>query len=68
MGLDLAQFLAVYGAVFDGNALGWSIGGVDTNPLEVGPLSGLLGPPGGITNAHNKYESDSSPVKGDLFQ
>lgn len=66
MGLDLATFLAVYGAVFDGDLTKWSIGG---SPPE-GLLSsiGLLGKPGGLSNSHNKYESDVSPTRGDLYE
>lgn len=50
---DLAGILAVYGAVFDGALGAWSIGGVQHN---------------GISGSHNNYESDSSPLRGDLNQ
>lgn len=58
----------------DGNPLalnpGWSIGGIpplaDQNIL--GNLLGLLGTPDGISNSHNKYETDTSPTRGDLYQ
>ena len=63
MGPDLAAFLAIYGAVFDGNLLGWSIGGPATG-LDVP----LLGKPRGLTGSHNKYEADVSPARGDLYQ
>jgi len=53
MGLDLSTFLAVYGAVVDGNLLGWSINGV---------------PHTGIGGSHGNYEGDSSPVHADLNQ
>lgn len=53
MGPDLAAFLAVYGAVVDGNLLSWSIGGK---------------PHTGIGGSHGNYESDSSPLKADLDQ
>lgn len=53
MGPDLAAFLAVYGAVADGNLLSWSIGGK---------------PHTGIGGSHGNYESDSSPLKADLDQ
>lgn len=53
MGVDLATFLAVYGAVADGNLLGWSIQG---------------GPHVGIGGSHGNYEGDSSPVHSDLNQ
>ncbi|EME38183.1 hypothetical protein DOTSEDRAFT_141173 [Dothistroma septosporum NZE10] len=53
MGQDLAGFLAVFGALVDGDGLGWSIGGL--------PHTGILG-------SHNDYETDSSPIKSDLNQ
>ncbi|KAI9725488.1 MAG: hypothetical protein M1828_003159 [Chrysothrix sp. TS-e1954] len=53
MAQDLAGFLAVYGAVVDGDGTSWSIGGV--------PHTGILG-------SHNDYEADSSPLKSDLNQ
>jgi hypothetical protein len=53
MGTDLATFLAVYGAVVDGDLLGWSIGGV---------------PHTGIGGSHNNYETDNGPVYSDLQQ
>jgi len=53
MGVDLATFLATYGAVIDGPLLSWSIGGA---------------PHTGIGGSHGNYESDSSPLKGDLYQ
>jgi len=66
MGTDLATFLAVYGAVFDGDLTSWSIGG----PPPAGLLSsvGLLGTPQGISGSHNKYESDVSPTRPDLYE
>jgi len=66
MGLDLGAFLAVYGAVFDGDLTSWSIGG----PPSAGLLSsiGLLGTPQGISGSHNKYEADVSPTRGDLYE
>lgn len=66
MGLDLGAFLSVYGAVADGNGLEWSIGGPTP---QVGSLLGLLGgTPQGISGSHNKYESDVSPTRGDLYE
>ena len=53
MARDLGGFLALYGAIVDGNGAGWSIGGV--------PHTGILG-------SHNNYETDSSPLKSDLSQ
>lgn len=66
MGTDLAAFLAAYGAVFDGDLTSWSIGGPPSSSL----LSsiGLLGTPQGISGSHNKYESDASPTRPDLYQ
>lgn len=65
MGLDLATFLSTYGAVMDGDLTKWSIGGPDS---RVGGALGLLGTPQGISGSHNKYESDASPMMGDLYQ
>ncbi|KAK5711414.1 hypothetical protein LTR15_012487 [Elasticomyces elasticus] len=53
MGADLALFLSTYGAVVDGPLVSWSIQG---------------GPHVGIGGSHGNYESDSSPLKSDLFQ
>lgn len=50
---DLGTFLAVYGALVDGDGTSWSIGGL--------PRTGILG-------SHNNYETDSSPLKSDLNQ
>ncbi|KUJ15136.1 Cloroperoxidase [Mollisia scopiformis] len=75
MSLDLGLFLSVYGTVMDGNPLsltpGWSIGGPPTDASEqnlLGNLLGLLGTPDGISGSHNKYETDTSPTRGDLYQ
>jgi hypothetical protein len=64
MGADLAQFLAVYGAIFDGDLTSYSIGG----PAAGLNLLGLLGTPEGLSGSHNKYEGDVSPTRGDLYQ
>ena len=66
MGLDLAGFLTVYGAVFDGDLLSWSIGGAPPASL-LSPLGSLIGEPTGLTGSHNKYENDASPGRGDLY-
>lgn len=50
---DLGGFLAVYGAIVEGDGQSWSIGGL--------PHTGILG-------SHNNYEADSSPLKSDLNQ
>ncbi|KAI0864483.1 hypothetical protein F4860DRAFT_501179 [Xylaria cubensis] len=65
MGVDLATFLAIYGAVFDGDLTSYSIGGPAPSLLGLG---GLLGEPTGLSGSHNKYEGDTSPVHGDLYQ
>lgn len=64
MGVDLATFLSVYGAVMDGDLTSWSIGG----PSGATSLTGLLSQPRGISFSHNKYETDGSPTRGDLYQ
>ena len=66
MGVDLATVLAVYGAVYNGDLISWSIGGAP--PPGLLNSVGLLGAPQGISNSHNKYEGDASPTRGDLFQ
>ena len=69
MGLDLGQFLALYGTLFDGDAVsldpGYSIGGPATSQEILG--LGLLGTPSGLSGSHNNYEADSSPTRGDLY-
>ena len=72
MALDLATFLAVYGTVFDGNPLsltpGYSIGGPSSKSQNIlDNALGLLGAPQGLSGSHNKYESDSSPTRGDQY-
>ena len=64
MAQDLSGFLAVYGAIFDGNLQGYSIGGPSINEPV---LNGLLGTPTGLSGSHNKYENDASPIRGDLY-
>ncbi|KAL1647739.1 hypothetical protein SLS58_002540 [Diplodia intermedia] len=63
MGVDLATFLSVYGAVMDGDGLHWSIGGAP----DTTDLLNLLTQPQGISGSHNKYETDGSPTRGDLY-
>lgn len=53
MSADLATFLAVYGAIVDGDGTSWSIAGA---------------PHIGIGGSHGNYETDSSPIRGDLYQ
>ncbi|PHH86325.1 hypothetical protein CDD83_10411 [Cordyceps sp. RAO-2017] len=66
MGLEFSTFLAIFGAVFDGDLLQWSIGGPP--PTDLLGLIGLLGRPQGLIGSHNKYEGDGSPTRGDLYQ
>jgi hypothetical protein len=66
MGIDLATFLSTYGAIMDGDLTSWSIGGPPPGGLLSG--TGLLSAPRGISYSHNKYESDASPSRGDLYQ
>ena len=65
-GADLAAFLAVYGAVFDGDLTSYSIGGPAPSLLNL--ADGLLGTPQGLSGSHNKYEGDNSPTRGDLYE
>ncbi|KAI0125584.1 hypothetical protein BJ170DRAFT_695627 [Xylariales sp. AK1849] len=71
MSLDLGGFLAVYGTVVDGNPLstspGYSIGGPSKDSQNILGGLGLLGTPTGLSGSHNKYESDVSPTRGDLY-
>lgn len=66
MATDLATFLAIYGSVFDGDLTSWSIGGAP--PAGLLNSVGLLGTPQGLIGSHNKYESDVSPTRPDLYQ
>jgi hypothetical protein len=64
MGPILSTFLSVLGGALDGDLLNWSMGG---NPsLTQGGVTGILG--NGLTGSHNKYESDASPTRPDLYQ
>lgn len=58
MAIDTATLLGLLGVAFAGNPITetWSIGG--SYPL--GLLGGLLSGPSGLSNSHNRYESDSS--------
>jgi hypothetical protein len=59
MGVNLGSFLAVYGAVFDGDLTSRSIGGPPSASL-LSSTAGLLGAPRVISGSHNKYEFDVS--------
>ena len=63
MGPGLAAFLSAFGAVIDGSGVAWSIGGTPT-----AAQAGLLPGGNGISNSHNKYESDASPTRPDLYE
>jgi hypothetical protein len=65
MGKDLGGFLAIYGAVMDGDATKWSISGPT---IAVPTTLSLLETPQGISGSHNKYEADVSPTRPDLYQ
>ncbi|KAK6065444.1 oxidase [Seiridium cupressi] len=71
LGLDIGGILAVIGTVFDGNPVslipGFSIGGPSQNSQNILGGLGLLGTPEGLSGSHNKYESDSSATRGDLY-
>jgi hypothetical protein len=65
MGTDLSAFLAVYSAVMSGDLTSFSIGGKPPSGL----LSsiGLVGAAQGLSNSHNRFEVDASPLRGDLY-
>lgn len=65
LGTDLSTFLAVYGAIFDGDLTSYSIGGP---VFSLTNLGGFLGEPQGLSGSHNKYEGDVSPTRGDLYE
>ncbi|THV02059.1 hypothetical protein K435DRAFT_717657 [Dendrothele bispora CBS 962.96] len=62
MGPDIGGILSVYATLMDADptTLSWSIGGPFNGPLGLGGSDGLSG-------SHNKFESDSSPTRGDAF-
>lgn len=64
MGPILSIFLSAYGGAIDGDILNWSIGG--TPSLAQGGATGVLG--NGLIGSHNKYESDASPTRPDLYE
>jgi len=64
MGPQLSLFLSVYGGVIDGDIGSWSIAGTPT--LAQGGVTGKLA--NGLVGSHNKYESDGSPTRPDLYQ
>lgn len=64
MGPILSVFLSALGGAIDGDLLNWSMGG--TPSLAQGGATGILG--NGLIGSHNKYESDASPTRPDLYQ
>jgi hypothetical protein len=70
MGLDLSAFLAVYSAIMAGDLTSFSIGGKPNNGGLLGGLGsslGLLGEQQGLSASHNRFESDASPTRADLY-
>lgn len=61
MGADLAALLAAIAVVTAGNPITetWSIGG----SYNLGLLGGLITGSGGLSNTHNRYESDGSATR-----
>ena len=66
LGHDLAVLISIVGAVMAGDGNYFSIGGPPGKSLPV--VGGLLGQPRGLSNSHNRFEVDSSPARGDLYQ
>lgn len=64
MGPLLAGFLSILGAAIDGDLTAWSMAGTPSVAQ-----AGLLGTQGnGLVGSHNKYESDASPTRPDLYE
>ncbi|EOA86130.1 hypothetical protein ACJQWK_11869 [Exserohilum turcicum] len=64
MAPGLALFLSTLAGAIDGDILSWSMGGKPS--LMQGGLTGVLA--NGLIGSHNKYETDASPTRADLFQ
>ncbi|CAH0392774.1 unnamed protein product [Bemisia tabaci] len=64
LGEDIANLLAIYGALFDGNGTYYSIGG-ETPLVKTGPSP--FNTAKGLSNSHNNYEGDASPTRCDLY-
>lgn len=60
------EYILFSATLIDGDplSLSWSIGGEQSTLLG---LTGLISKPQGLSGSHNKYESDSSPSRGDSF-
>lgn len=71
MAIDLGGFLAVFGTVFDGSPFsttpGYSIGGPTPDEQNILGGLGVIGTPEGLSGSHNKYETDTSPTRDDLY-
>jgi hypothetical protein len=70
MGLDLAAFLSVYSGVMAGDITSVSIGGKPKSGVLGGLTSslGLLGEAQGLSASHNRFETDASPTRADLYK
>ena len=66
MGQDLGGFLSAYSVIQAGNplTLQWSIGGPPTGQVLLPGQTQARG----LTGTHNRYETDSSPMRGDLYE
>jgi hypothetical protein len=70
MGLDLAAFLSAYSAIMAGDLTSYSIGGKPKSGGLLGGVGsslGLIGEPQGLSNSHNRFETDASPLRADLY-
>ncbi|EME38644.1 chloroperoxidase-like protein [Dothistroma septosporum NZE10] len=63
---DFGGFLTVLGSAMGGDGLGFSIGGPPSASLLT--ATGLVGKPQGMSNTHNRFESDQSITRDDLYQ
>lgn len=70
MGLDLGGFLSAYSGIMAGDITSFSIGGPPSSGLIGGLTSslGLLGRPQGLSKSHNRFETDASPLRADLYK
>lgn len=64
MGPRLSLILSVLGGALDGDILSWSMGGKPS--LSQSSATGILA--NGLSGSHNKYETDASPTRPDLYQ
>ncbi|KAK4609285.1 Dothistromin biosynthesis peroxidase dotB [Fulvia fulva] len=63
---EFGGFLTIMGSAMGGDGLGFSIGGPP--PPSLPTATGLLGRPQGMRNTHNRFESDQSITRHDLYQ